>query len=172
MPITSWSSTPADNDDADSASGISWPEGMSPAQVNNSSRAMMAVIKTDWDASNLTDLATGWTSTGIGATSTSGALGSASGNMRHKKIGRIVFVEFSLNVVDVGTAGGGLVMTLPYTSAGLFVITGRDVASTGYALVGSMAALGTSLSVFKYDNTFPAVNGSTLVLSGVYEATS
>ena len=45
MPISSWSITPADNATADSANGISWPEGMSPASVNDSARAMMAEIK-------------------------------------------------------------------------------------------------------------------------------
>ena len=61
MPISSWSTTAADNDDADSASGITWPEGMNPNQVNNSARAMMAEIKGFYDN---TVLKTGGTMTG------------------------------------------------------------------------------------------------------------
>lgn len=39
--VYNWSTTPADNDDAD---GSLWPEGMSPAQVNNSARDNMASL--------------------------------------------------------------------------------------------------------------------------------
>jgi hypothetical protein len=44
MPISNWSTTAADNDDSDAASGINLAEGMAPGQVNNSNRAMMAEI--------------------------------------------------------------------------------------------------------------------------------
>lgn len=47
MPVSSWSTTASSNATADNASGINWAEGMSPAQVNDSARAMMAVIKGD-----------------------------------------------------------------------------------------------------------------------------
>lgn len=39
--IYNWSTTPADNDDAD---GSLWPEGMAPSQVNNSARDNMASL--------------------------------------------------------------------------------------------------------------------------------
>lgn len=45
MPIQHWSTTAADNDDADST--INWAEGQVPSGVNNSARAMMKVIA-DW----------------------------------------------------------------------------------------------------------------------------
>ena len=44
MPISSWSTTAADNDNADGA--INWAEGQAPSSVNNSARAMMAVLRT------------------------------------------------------------------------------------------------------------------------------
>lgn len=49
MPLKSWSTTDADNDDADAASNINWPEGQPPSGVNNSARAMMTVTKKWWD---------------------------------------------------------------------------------------------------------------------------
>jgi hypothetical protein len=42
MAVNQWSTTAADNDDADST--INWLEGQSPATVNDSARAMMAAI--------------------------------------------------------------------------------------------------------------------------------
>lgn len=47
MPVKNWSTTASSNATADNASGIDWSEGMPPAQVNDSARAMMAVIKGD-----------------------------------------------------------------------------------------------------------------------------
>ena len=49
--IKSWSSTAADNDDADA--NINWLENQAPSTVNNSARAMMAAIRdqyvqTEW----------------------------------------------------------------------------------------------------------------------------
>lgn len=54
MPITLWSTTASDNDDADIASGIDWRENQLPGTVNNSARGMMAVIKGDFANSLLT----------------------------------------------------------------------------------------------------------------------
>lgn len=42
MAVKDWSTTAADNDDADA--GINWLEGQSPATVNDSARAMMAAL--------------------------------------------------------------------------------------------------------------------------------
>lgn len=52
MPIPSWSTTAADNDDSDLANGINWREGMRPAQVKFSARAMMAEIRKGFEFSN------------------------------------------------------------------------------------------------------------------------
>lgn len=43
--LKNWSTTAADNDDADST--INWLEGQLPSTVNNSARAMMAVLAAD-----------------------------------------------------------------------------------------------------------------------------
>jgi hypothetical protein len=48
MGIQSWSTTAADNDDSDAT--INWTEGQQPSTVNNSARAMMAVIAAWRDA--------------------------------------------------------------------------------------------------------------------------
>jgi hypothetical protein len=45
MPISNWSTIASNNGIADAVSGVSWPEGMAPGQINDSARAMMAEIK-------------------------------------------------------------------------------------------------------------------------------
>lgn len=49
MPISNWSTTAANNDDADISAGVDWREGQLPATVNNSSRAEMAQVRTWYD---------------------------------------------------------------------------------------------------------------------------
>ncbi|EIM25761.1 gp53-like domain-containing protein [Microvirga lotononidis] len=48
MPVTSWSTTASANATADSASGIIFSEGQAPSSLNDSMRALMAVIKGDF----------------------------------------------------------------------------------------------------------------------------
>lgn len=49
MPLKDWSTTDADNDDADLSNNINWAENQAPSTVNNSARAMMTQIKRWWD---------------------------------------------------------------------------------------------------------------------------
>lgn len=55
MPVSSWSTTASSNATADAASGINWAEGMAASQVNDSARAMMAVVKSFYDTAWRTD---------------------------------------------------------------------------------------------------------------------
>jgi hypothetical protein len=61
---------------------------------------------------------------------------------------------------------------LPYQAAATAILAGRDNMGTGKMLQGLLSAGDTNLIIFNFDNTFPAINGSRLFLSGVYEANS
>lgn len=54
MALKDWSTTAGNNDDADAA--INWAENQAPSTVNNSARAMMAVIRTWYDDLEWRDL--------------------------------------------------------------------------------------------------------------------
>lgn len=60
--LKAWSTTAADNDDADSA--INWLENQLPSTVNNSARAMMAVIRAWYEAGGFLDMGDTPTRTG------------------------------------------------------------------------------------------------------------
>jgi hypothetical protein len=53
MAVKDWSTTPSANALADADEGVSFPEGQAPGTINDSVRAMMAVIKGDF-ANSLT----------------------------------------------------------------------------------------------------------------------
>lgn len=60
--LKAWSTTAADNDDADSA--INWLEGQLPNTVNGSARAMMAIIRAWYEAGGFLDMGDTPTRTG------------------------------------------------------------------------------------------------------------
>lgn len=49
MGIKHWVTTDADNDDADLANNVDWREGQAPSTVNNTGRAMMTQVRTQWE---------------------------------------------------------------------------------------------------------------------------
>ena len=106
----------------------------------------------------------------VGASS--GALTTASATLRMKKIGRSALVNLAVTVTTNGTAAGALTVTLPFTAAVLSVLAGRETSSTGKALQAFVSAGSNTLSIINYDNSYPAANGTLLVLSGVVEATA
>ena len=57
MAIRDWSTTAGDNDDADS--NINWLEGQAPSTVNNSARALMAAIRTQFNINEWFDYGDG-----------------------------------------------------------------------------------------------------------------
>lgn len=67
MPLTSWSLTAASNATADPT--IDWQEGQLPSTVNNSARAMMAVVKAAWNGLSGSHAAQGGTANAITITS-------------------------------------------------------------------------------------------------------
>ena len=116
---------------------------------------------------------TAWTSHVLGATAASGSLGGASGTRRYKKFGRVVFIEFDMTISSVGTGSGAIFIQLPMAATGAyFVLSGREIATHGKMLNGTISPNSSSVSVLAYDNLFPATNGSRLILSGIYEAAS
>lgn len=60
--LKAWSTTAADNDDADSA--VNWLEGQLPSTVNGSARAMMAIIRAWYEAGGFYDMGDTPTRTG------------------------------------------------------------------------------------------------------------
>lgn len=79
-------------------------------------------------------------------------------------------VAFSNNVTitTAGTGSGSVRISLPVVSVDTHIAVGRDVASTGKALTGTISNNSSTCDVRTYDNTYPGVSGSQLVISGTY----
>ncbi len=104
----------------------------------------------------------------------SGALTTYATSGRFKKLGRTVFVQFTINITTNGTAAGGLNVSLPIAAAAFnYTLAGRENSSSGKSLV-SVVSAGPAANCFvaNYDATYPGSNGASITLSGVYESAS
>jgi len=104
-------------------------------------------------------------------TSFSGALGSVSGvSGYYTKIGRLVCAVINFTITSSGTAGGGLVATLPFAAAGGMYWTGggRELAVTGAQLSATINPGQSSCGIARYDNAYPGVNGALIAVTISY----
>jgi hypothetical protein len=104
--------------------------------------------------------------------SSTGALGSASGALKYRRLpGNLVVWTLNVSITAVGTGSGALRFTLPVnahadsTNMG----SGRESASTG-AMVQVTRTSANQCQVIKYDNTDVVFAGRNFNLSGFYQA--
>jgi hypothetical protein len=100
-------------------------------------------------------------------TAGSGTFTTVSGTVRFQQTGKRVDFYLSVTVTTNGTAAVTVNATLPVaaTSTG-GIVPGRG--SSGKMLQGSVS--GGTISILNYDNTYPAADNSSIVVSGSYEA--
>jgi len=89
---------------------------------------------------------------------------------RYAQAGKNVYFSLSITITTNGTGATSVLTSVPVTPKAANVFVGREIASTGKSLTGTLTALSTQLQLLNYDNSYPGGTGYTLVLSGVYEA--
>lgn len=119
------------------------------------------------------DLSTGWTSYTPAVTAGSGSFSSVSAVGRYKQLGKTVFFEATITIVTNGTAAGSVNVTLPIaavaTSGHFWSALGRQI-TNGNMLHGLIQGASTTANLTTFSNTYPGVNGETLIVSGMYES--
>jgi hypothetical protein len=89
-----------------------------------------------------------------------------------RKVGTIVFVQLMVTIgaSGAGTATGNISVVLPYPCAAFpYQLSGSDSVS-GQSIQGRIIAGGSSVRIFKNDNSSAIANATTLSLNGWYEA--
>ena len=97
-------------------------------------------------------------------TSSTGTITTYTASGTYKRLGDFAEFYISINITDNGTGSGYLTATIPITTTG-GILSGRDFGVGGYLLSGQ--SVGSSVTVRKYDNAYPAASGSTIQLSGI-----
>jgi hypothetical protein len=154
-----------------------------PIANGGTGAATAAAAFTNLIAGNVLPVAnggTGITSNSFGAwtaytptiTAGTGTFTTVAGSGRWAQIGKVVFGTVTVTVTTNGTAAGHVIFTLPTTAhaTNLMIGNGRENASSGKLLQTYVDGTATQASVFNYDNTYPAADGSSLLVSFTYEA--
>ncbi|UWF51656.1 hypothetical protein NYP20_12095 [Pseudomonas sp. N3-W] len=101
-----------------------------------------------------------------------GTFTNATAILRLRKVGTIVFVQLMVTIgaSGAGTATGNISVVLPYPCAAFpYQLSGSDSVS-GQSIQGRIIAGGSSVRIFKNDNSSAIANATTLSLNGWYEA--
>lgn len=142
------------------------------ANASGSGVSFPATQAASTDANTLDDYEEGtWTPTlscGSGTITTPGTLLGA-----YTKIGRLVVATLSLAITTNGTCASYVAATVPFSSAptNSFVGSGRDNGVSGKMLSGNLVASTSTMTILNYDNSYPAANGSVLVVTISYFTT-
>lgn len=112
-----------------------------------------------------------WTAYTPTVTAASGTFGSVTVTSRYNKRGRTVTMTGSLTITTVGTAAGGVYLTLPVPAltTAMYVGAGREHQNTGAMLIAWVAAAD-KVTLYRYDNTSPIAAGNVLKFTVTYEA--
>lgn len=105
-----------------------------------------------------------WTPTVTSLTGTITTVGTKTCKVSY--LGKWAYVSIDVTITTNGTGAGQVQVSLPFTIGDSAVIPGKEQAVTGKMLAGICLSGLTSCAVLNYDNTYPAANGTRLVLSG------
>lgn len=108
-------------------------------------------------------------------TAGSGSFTSVTGTTRFLRLGKLVFIRIEVTITTNGTAGTFIQVALPVTSANIGVgkvqmLAGREVATTGFSVMGTINNSSLVMTIRKYDNTYLGADGYVFVVEGWYEA--
>lgn len=116
---------------------------------------------------------TNWTTYTPTVSAGSGSITTSSATGRYMKIGKIVNIEIQVTITTNGTGATSIIVGLPFTSASFpYILAGRETGVSGKMLQGRITSATSIVDIFNYDNTYPAVDGSIIIISGVYESAS
>ena len=106
-------------------------------------------------------------------TASAGAFTTVSATGQFMRFGKLVAVEAQILITTNGTAATAILATLPFNTpnvAGTNQFLGGQDITAGLALCGNIAPNTSTLTLVKYDGTYPGANGKTLIFGGVYQS--
>lgn len=158
--VYTWSTTAADNDDADSA--INWAEGQLPSTVNDSARGMMAA-QAGWLKDNNATLATGGTGSAYTVTSNIAISALATGLRLTLKASATNSAGATLNVTPSGGAAFGAKSIRVLASTGERATVAGEIQNTGHYMFEYDTALNSAAGGWALLNPTPIPTGASTV---------
>lgn len=127
--------------------------------VSKAANSVEAFCQTAWQT---------YTPTVTSSTGTITTVGTVVG--RYWETDKMVAVYVRATITTNGTGGGAVQITLPFTNNAAVgaMMHGREAQNTGHALTGVIAGADNKVLVRKYDNSYPAIDGSVIEISGFF----
>ena len=115
----------------------------------------------------------GWSSYTPVITAGSGTIASYSATGKFTTlVNKAVALQLRVAITSNGTGSGSVISTLPLTaSANKCIMAGRADQTSGKMLQATIDTGNSLIGIINYDNTYPAVTGEVLYVSGIYERT-
>jgi hypothetical protein len=101
---------------------------------------------------------------------TTGAITTATATGQYQVRGGTVDFIASLAITNNGTGSGGITLTLPFVSLADAALQGREIQATGSALVATVAAGSSTMTIHIPPLTYPGAAGRTLLMQGSFRA--
>lgn len=112
------------------------------------------------------------TTSSLTITAGSGTLTTASATLRYQTRGKQTWFTLIVTITTNGTGATSIAVNgLPWTFASDCIFAGRATAGSGKMLQAYAQASTTAITIWNYDNTYPAVSGEVLKITGVAENT-
>ena len=99
----------------------------------------------------------------------SGSFTSVTASGKYQISGNTIIFEAAIQVINNGTAAGGVIVQLPKPSKTQLIGNGRAAIISGKMLQVVAGSLESTARIYNYDTTYPAVSGETLFVTGTYE---
>jgi hypothetical protein len=152
-------------------------------QDTNQSHVLLASFGTDITANRTLSILTGdanrtlnlaaidgaWSSYTPTVSAGSGSITTSSATGKYRVVGKTTEVQIRIEITTNGTGASRVIASLPNTALNAATLVGRETTGSGVAVVGSIAASGTQVSITTFSNTYPGGNGYVIVINGTYE---
>lgn len=108
-----------------------------------------------------------WTPT---VAATTGTITTSSATGRYSLLDDRVFFNLDVTITTNGTGAGSVTATLPFSilTGNAYIFVGREDGATGAMIQGKATGASSTLTIFKYDNTYPGGDGNVLRIAGQY----
>lgn len=115
------------------------------------------------------DSGTAWTAYTPTVTAGTGTLTTKSATGRYKTIGKTCFYEMAVTITTNGTGANYIAASLPFTAAAFEYEASARNSSTPFIQMAYIPASTATVIILKIDGTYPAIDGTVLQVTGVFE---
>lgn len=116
------------------------------------------------------DSGTAWTTYTPTVSVGSGSMTTKTATGRSKTLGKTTWIEILLLITTNGSAATSISLTLPNTAGNTKYALAAHNDTTGTACTALIESGGTTVTLFKYDGSYPGADSTNLVVGGVYES--